>query len=112
MAAPIGQPRLRLPAQIRAGEVIEIRTLISHVMETGQRRDQQGQLIPRDIIKRFACTFEGQPVFAMDLQPAIAANPYIAFPFRVERAGTLELTWTTDAGEERRLTQAIRLAAQ
>jgi sulfur-oxidizing protein SoxZ len=109
MASPIGQPRVRLPAQIRAGEVIEIRTLVSHIMETGQRRDQQGQVIARDIIRSFACSFEGQPVFAMELHPAISANPYIAFPFRVERAGNLEFSWTNDAGEERKLTQAIRL---
>ncbi|WP_372617342.1 thiosulfate oxidation carrier complex protein SoxZ [Falsiroseomonas sp.] len=111
MAAPIGQPRVRLPSQVKAGEVIEIRTLISHIMETGQRRNQEGQIIPRDIIKSFRCSFEGQPVFSMDLHPAISANPYIAFPFKVERAGNLEFTWTNDAGEERKLTQAIRLAA-
>ncbi|HYF06761.1 MAG TPA: thiosulfate oxidation carrier complex protein SoxZ [Acetobacteraceae bacterium] len=110
MAAPIGQPRVRLPAQARAGEVIEIRTLVSHIMETGQRRDAQGQVIPRDIIKRFEAKFEGQTVFAMDLAPAISANPYIAFPFKVERAGTFEFTWTNDAGETRRLTSELRLA--
>jgi sulfur-oxidizing protein SoxZ len=107
--SPIGQPRLRLPAQIRAGEVIEIRTLISHVMETGQRRDQSGATVPRDIIRGFTCRFEGGVVFSMELHPAVAANPYIAFPFRAERAGTLELTWVNDAGEERRLTQALRV---
>lgn len=53
MSSPIGQPRLRLPAQVKAGDVIEIRTLITHVMETGQRRAPEGQAIPRDIIKRF-----------------------------------------------------------
>jgi sulfur-oxidizing protein SoxZ len=109
MAAPIGQPRVRLPAQARAGEVIEIRTLISHVMETGQRRDQAGDLVPRDIIRRFEARFEGELVFAVDLAPAIAANPYIAFPFRVERAGRFEFTWTNDAGESRRATQELRL---
>jgi sulfur-oxidizing protein SoxZ len=111
MASPIGQPRVRLPAQIRAGEVIEIRTLISHSMETGLRRDQQGQIIPRDIIKSFSCRFEDQPVFAMELQPSVSANPYIAFPFKAEREGTLHFTWTNDAGEERKLAQPLRLAA-
>jgi len=110
MASPIGQPRLRLPGQIRAGEVIEVRTLVSHVMETGQRRDQSGQVVPRDIIRRFTARFEGELVFEMELHPAVAANPYIAFPLRVERAGTLELAWTNDAGEERKLTQAVRVA--
>lgn len=110
MAAPIGQPRVRIPAQTRAGEVIEIRTLISHIMETGQRRDQAGAIIPRDIIKRFEAKFDGQLVFAMDLASAISANPYIAFPFKVEKAGTFEFTWTNDAGEERRATNDIKLA--
>ncbi|WP_135465726.1 thiosulfate oxidation carrier complex protein SoxZ [Crenalkalicoccus roseus] len=110
MAAPIGQPRVRLPAQVRAGEVIEIRTLISHAMETGQRRDQQGNVIPRDIIKRFVARFEGEQVFAMDLAPAISANPYIAFPFKAEKPGTFEFTWTNDAGEERKATAELKLA--
>ena len=100
MASPIGQPRVRLQAPARAGEIIEIRTLISHIMETGQRRNAEGQIIPRDIIKRFEAKFDGQTVFAMDLAPAISANPYIAFPFKVERAGSFEFSWTNDTGEE------------
>jgi sulfur-oxidizing protein SoxZ len=110
MAVPIGQPRVRLPSQVRAGEVIEIRTLISHAMETGQRRDQQGNVIPRDIIKRFVARFEGEQVFAMDLAPAISANPYIAFPFRAEKPGTFEFIWTNEAGEERKATAELKLA--
>ncbi|MCB4823735.1 thiosulfate oxidation carrier complex protein SoxZ [Roseicella aerolata] len=110
MAAPIGQPRVRLPASAKAGEIIEIRTLISHVMETGNRRDQEGKTIPRDIIKRFVAKFDGQEVFAMDLATAISANPYIAFPFKVEKAGSFEFTWTNDAGEERKSTAELKLA--
>ena len=109
MTSPIGQPRIRLPATIRAGDVIDIRTLISHAMETGQRRDTQGQIVSRDIIKSFACTFDGTLVFAMDLHPSIAANPFIAFPFKAERPGTLEFTWTSDAGEERKLLHPLRV---
>ena len=110
MASPIGQPRIRLPAQIRAGEVIEIRTLITHIMETGQRRDQAGAVVPRDIIRRFEAKFEGELVFAMDLAPAISANPYIAFQFRAEKPGRIEFTWTNDAGESRSATQELRLS--
>jgi len=109
MATPIGQPRIRLPAQIRVGEVIEIRSLVSHNMETGQRRDAAGAIIPRDIIKRFEAKFDGQTFFAMDLAAAISANPYIAFPFKVEKAGSFEFTWTNDAGEERKITSELRL---
>lgn len=110
MSSPIGQPRVRLPAQIRTGEVIEIRTLISHIMETGQRRNQEGQIVPRDIIRSFTCTLDGAEVFSMDLAPAISANPYIAFPLRVTGPGTLEMVWTNDAGEQRRATAELRPA--
>ena len=110
MASPIGQPRVRLPAQARVGEVIEIRTLISHIMETGLRRNAEGQVIARDIIKRFEAKFDGQTIFAMDLAPSISANPYIAFPFKVERAGSFEFSWTNDAGEERKTTAELRVA--
>lgn len=110
MATPIGQPRVRLPAQVKAGDIIDIRTLVSHAMETGQRRDQAGAVIPRDIIKRFVARFDGQEVFAMDLATAISANPYIAFPFKVERAGTFEFTWINDADEERKVTSELRLS--
>jgi sulfur-oxidizing protein SoxZ len=106
----LGQPRVRLPAQVRAGEVIEIRTLITHPMETGQRRDASGAVVPRDIIRRFEARFEGELVFAAELAPAVAANPYIAFPFRAERAGRFTFTWTNDAGESRSATQELRVS--
>ena len=110
MTLPIGQPRVRIPSNVRAGEVIEIRTLVTHSMETGQRRDQAGALVPRDIIRRFEARFEGDLVFAMDLAPSVAANPYIAFPFRAERPGRLQFTWINDAGESRSSTTDLRLS--
>jgi sulfur-oxidizing protein SoxZ len=111
MNQPIGQPRVRLPGQVRAGEVIEVRTLITHNMETGQRRDGEGRVIPRDILVRFVARFEGAVVFEAELHPAVAANPYIAFPFRAERPGRVEFVWTNDAGQERRLSAELRLSA-
>lgn len=110
MSSTIGQPRLRLPAQVKAGDVIEIRTLITHVMETGQRRNAEGQEIARDIIRRFEARFDGELIFAMDLAPAISANPYIAFPFRAERAGRFEMVWTNDAGETRRASAELKIS--
>ena len=106
----IGLPRVRLPSQVRAGEIIEIRTLVTHNMETGQRRDADGQLVPRDIIRGFTARFEGEVVFAMELHPSVSANPYLAFPFRAERSGRFEFTWVNDEGTERRLTAELRVA--
>jgi sulfur-oxidizing protein SoxZ len=86
------------PARAKKGDVIEIRTLAGHPMETGFRHTQTGQLIPRDIILRFSCSYNGVEVFAADLHPAIAANPLIAFTTIATESGTLEFKWTGDNG--------------
>jgi sulfur-oxidizing protein SoxZ len=94
------KPRVKLPEQAKVGEVIEIKTLISHVMETGQRKDQDGKLVPRMIINSFTATYAGKPVFSADLQPGISANPYIAFHLRVPGPGEFEFTWIDDSGDK------------
>jgi sulfur-oxidizing protein SoxZ len=90
--------RIRLPNQIRRGEAFEVRTLVTHDMESGQRRDAQGQVIPRKILNSFICTFNGQEVVKMDLAPAISANPYISFWMVANEAGSLEFKWVDDDG--------------
>ena len=90
----IEKPRIRLPRQARKGEIIQIKTLISHIMENGQRRDRNGNIIPRKIINKFTCEFNGKPVFSVDIEPAVAANPYMQFTARVEESGTFRFTWT------------------
>ena len=84
------KPRIKVPDSAKAGDVIEVKTLISHVMETGQRKDRDGKPIPRNIINTFAATFNGKQVFKADLQPGISANPYIAFHMKVPGPGELE----------------------
>lgn len=92
------RPRIRLPASAKVGDVIEIRTLISHVMETGQRRDSSGKLIPRFIINSFVATFAGAEVFKAELHSGISSNPYLVFFMRVPGPGELEFTWIDDRG--------------
>ena len=87
---------VNVPATAKRGEVIEIRTLAGHDMETGFRRTQLGELVPRDIITRFSCSYNGFEVFRADLHPAIAANPLIAFTTIATESGTLEFRWTGD----------------
>jgi len=89
---------VNVPARARRGEVIEIKTLISHAMETGYRRSQLGARIPRDIIRRFVCTYNGTEVFSAELHPAIAANPFIVFSTVATESGTLAFQWTGDRG--------------
>ncbi|MGD9805808.1 MAG: thiosulfate oxidation carrier complex protein SoxZ [Hyphomicrobiaceae bacterium] len=92
------RPRIKLPESAKPGDIIEIKTLISHIMETGQRRDKDGRPIPRKIINAFRATFEGQEVFSATLYPGTSANPYVVFNFRVPGPGDLELIWVEDGG--------------
>lgn len=92
------KPRVKVPKTASAGEVIVIKTLISHEMESGQRKDKDGNPIPRKIINKFSCEFNGQPVFSCDLDPAISANPYFEFSAKVPESGTFKFTWVDDDG--------------
>jgi sulfur-oxidizing protein SoxZ len=94
------KPRVRIPPQIRAGEVIEIKTLVSHIMETGQRRGSDGQVIPRNIIHTFSAAFDGKEFFKAELNSGISANPYLAFTLKVSAPGELQLTWIEDSGQK------------
>ena len=96
MAAP--KPRVKVPKSASAGEVITIKTLISHNMESGQRKDSSGNVIPRQIINKFTCEYNGQVVFSCDLEPAVSANPYLEFNAKVEDSGTFKFSWLDDDG--------------
>ncbi len=91
-------PRVRVPRDATAGEVITIKTLISHQMESGQRKDGDGNLIPRSIINRFVCDFNGQNVIDITMEPAISTNPYFEFQATVPESGTFSFTWYDDDG--------------
>jgi sulfur-oxidizing protein SoxZ len=103
------KPRLKVPKEAKKGEIIEIKTLLSHPMETGLRKDAAGKVIPRKIINKFACEFNGKPVFSADIEPAVAANPYIQFNARVEESGTFKFTWTDDDGTVTTTEESIKV---
>jgi sulfur-oxidizing protein SoxZ len=98
---------LNVPKQVRKGEPFEVKILISHPMESGQRRDARGQPIPRDIINRFVCSYDGEEVFRAELFPAIAANPFLAFHAVVEKSGTMSMAWVDDDGTVQSQSMAI-----
>ena len=87
-----------VPQTAKRGEVIEIKTLVSHNMETGYRRTERGVPLARDIVRLFVCTYNGVEVFSAELHPAIAANPYISFSTVATESGTLEFHWKGDNG--------------
>jgi len=89
---------ITMPQGAKRGEVIEIRALIGHPMETGYRPGADGKVLARDIIRRFSCTYNGEQVFAAELHQAMSANPYIAFFTVATQSGTLEFRWDGDNG--------------
>jgi sulfur-oxidizing protein SoxZ len=92
------KPRVKVPKSASAGEVITIKTLINHKMESGFRKDKKGNLIPQQIINKFTAEFNGKPVFAADVRPAVSANPYFQFTAKVPESGTFKFTWVDDDG--------------
>jgi len=103
-------PRVRVPRKAQAGETIEIKTLISHPMESGQRKDAKGNPIPRKIINKFTAAFDGKTVFEAEWQPAISANPYQAFFYKAQKSGEFRFTWKDDDGSEYTTTAKIAVA--
>src|ERR671925_56748 len=96
-------PRVQLPGVVARGEIVQVRTLITHPMETGLRHDGQGNLIPRKIINKFSCRYNGKAIFTVELHEAIAANPYLEFYVRAGESGRIEFTWEEDGGAVRDL---------
>ncbi|WP_170394054.1 thiosulfate oxidation carrier complex protein SoxZ [Ruegeria arenilitoris] len=92
------KPRVKVPKTAAAGETITIKTLISHKMESGQRKDKEGNVIPRSIINRFTCEFNGEMVVDVTMEPAISTNPYFQFEATVPEAGEFVFTWYDDDG--------------
>ena len=98
---------INVPATAKKGEAVEIKVLIQHPMETGFRTGADGKLIPRDIIQKFTCTYAGQEVFAANLFPAVAANPFFSFFTVATESGPLVFKWTDNAGKEESQTADI-----
>ena len=95
------KPRIKLDKkEAKKGDLVEVKALVSHVMESGQRKNAQGETIPRKILNKFTCTVNGKQVFAADFEPAVSANPYIQFKFRAVESGPVVLTWTDDDGSK------------
>jgi len=96
----MAKPRIKVPKSVKKDEVFLVKALISHKMESGQRKDKKsGEKIPRMIINKFVAKFNGEIVFSADIHPAISANPYMSFYMKADKSGDLELTWTDDMGK-------------
>jgi len=94
----MARARITMPQRATRGEVVEIRTLVAHPMETGYRHGPDGAPLPRDTVRRLTVRYDDETVFSAELFPAIAANPYIAFTTVATASGTLHFTWEGDNG--------------
>ena len=107
----MAKARVKVPKTAAAGEIITIKTLISHRMESGQRTDAEtGELIPRKIINKFSCEFNGKTVFSCDIDLAIPATPFLQFNARVQESGPFNFTWTDDDGTVTEATRDITVS--
>lgn len=104
------KPRVKVPKSAKAGEVVTIKSLISHTMESGQRKDAEGKIIPRSIINRFTCDFNGVNVVDVTIEPAVSTNPYFEFDAKVDAAGDFKFTWYDDDGSVYEDTKSIEVA--
>jgi sulfur-oxidizing protein SoxZ len=101
---------INVPRQAKRGDTIEIRTLISHIMETGYRHTTTGEVVPRDIITSFTCRFNGTEIFRTDLFPAVAANPFLSFFTVASESGTFEFEWIGDNGFVQKASASISVS--
>jgi len=103
------KPRVKVPKTAAVGEAVTIKTLISHKMESGQRKDDDGNAIPRSIINRFTCDFNGANVIDVKLEPAISTNPFFEFEAIVPEAGEFAFTWYDDDGSVYEMAKQIAI---
>ena len=103
--------RVQIPQRAKRGDVIEVRIVIQHAMETGFRRDAVGQLIKRNVINIFSCRYNGVEVFRADLSSGIAANPYLQFYTVADASGEFEFSWMDDEGVQGSERRSIAVAA-
>ena len=104
------RPRVKVPRSVSAGEAFEIKTLVRHEMETGLRKDSDGNKIPRDILHTFVCKVNGTEVMRSNWEAAISANPYFSFYLSLNETSDVEFAWTDDAGETYSDMQTITVA--
>lgn len=112
MSQEAGAARVRVPERAKRGEVIEIRAMIEHPMESGFRLNNVGKPIPRHIVESFTCEYDGREIFRARLHPAVSTNPYFLFYTVATASGELRFTWKDDRGGVTTHIARIEVSAQ
>ena len=101
--------RIQVPPKVARGEPFEVRVLVQHPMETGFRRDANGQTIPAHVVDRLWATYGGREVFRAELGTGVSANPYLAFHVVAQASGEIAVEWTDDRGDKGRVTAQVNV---
>ena len=107
----MAQARFDMPSQARAGEVIKLRLLVQHPMETGYLLDLNNRRIARNVINDLRCTYLGQEVFRIEPSSGLSANPYIEFFLRATQTGEIAIDWVDDRGEKGAASSPLQVMA-
>ena len=93
--------QIKIRAQIQ-GDITEVRILMQHPMETGQRKDDKGQTLPAQFIQSFTVSLNGKPIIDGQLNTSISKNPLFTFKARGVKGGDkLAVTWVDNTGDKR-----------
>jgi sulfur-oxidizing protein SoxZ len=93
---------MRIRAQLKDGGITEVRVLMAHIMETGQRKDAAGKVIPAMHIQNVSATWNGKTVLSAQFGPAVSQNPVMNFSFKGGAKGDkVVVSWTDTAGDKR-----------
>lgn len=104
------KPKVKLPDSAKKGELVEVKTIAPHDMETGNRKNKEGNVIPRLILNKFTCSVGGAEIISANMNPAVSADPYIRFFIKAEKSGTYTFAWTDDKGEVTTVTQDMTVS--
>lgn len=104
------KPRVKLPKKAKAGDIVLVKTLASHKMETGNRKNKKGEKIPQLILNKFVCKMNGTEIFSADMHTAVSADPYISFYITAKESGSYEFSWTDDNGKVTSVTKEMAVS--
>lgn len=100
---------IKVPRKAKKGEVIQVMTKLNHPMESGWRRRQNGEMVPKDLIGEFVCLLDGTEVFKAEFDSGTAGNPYLSFFVRVEKSAVFRFIWSGKQGESYRKEATIEV---
>lgn len=104
------KPRVKVPKTAAVGEIVTIKALINHPMESGQRKNSEtGETIPRMVVHTFEVTFNGKNVVTFYPEGAVSQNPFFEFVMKVPEAGEVAFKWTDDEGSVYETTAPIAI---